>query len=313
MKMTEENKIYPTEFSPVKKAGQVVCLLEKGEFFNAITELLSNAGYKSYTQSALARHLTYEADGIYFANMRKAEGIERLSLGNVDCAILTGAKALDLILAKKVEWKARHPFETWNDSKADIMVYRQYKLTGGRFCFMALPEIADKPKDIWRYAIRAVSSPYPTIAQQELVRMKIKANVIFSSGSTEVDPLIGAADAVFDEVIGGETARQNGLRVFKTYASSLTYGNIPLIFAVKRSSLYDLNKKSIIKEMAERLDSAYERIINGEVILDVDRNNDRGKVPMNYNDNITPQQALKDILSKTAEIEEPLPETERTL
>ena len=306
--MSDTNYIYPTEISPTKKdLKQVVCLLEKGEFYQTIEDLFSAAGYHTFSKEELGRHLTYEADGIYFANMRKAEGIERLSMGVVDCALLTGAKALDLVLAKKIDWKARNPFERWVDGKSDIMILSEYKLTGGRFAFMALSDLAEQQPQVWSYSIKTVSSPYPTIAEKELVKLGIKAKVIFSSGSTEVDPLIGAADAVFDEVIGGETARQNGLKIFKTYASSLKYGNIPLVFVAKRASWENPVKKPIIEEIKNRLNTAYQKVINGEIKINLNRDNARGDVPLNFNNTLSPREVLKGLISKTAIIEEPAP------
>jgi ATP phosphoribosyltransferase len=61
---------------------------------------------------------------------------------------------------------------------------------------------------------KAIATSYPVILQKFLDKENIKADVKTISGSVEIAPGLGLADAIFDIVSTGGTLRSNGLKPF---------------------------------------------------------------------------------------------------
>jgi ATP phosphoribosyltransferase len=61
---------------------------------------------------------------------------------------------------------------------------------------------------------KAIATSYPVILQNFLDKENIKADVKTISGSVEIAPGLGLADAIFDIVSTGGTLRSNGLKPF---------------------------------------------------------------------------------------------------
>jgi ATP phosphoribosyltransferase len=75
----------------------------------------------------------------------------------------------------------------------------------------------DRPQDLEG---RRVATSHPTCLRRFLEQEGIGASIVPLSGSIELAPTIGAADAVADLVSTGETLRQNGLREVGTVLDS---------------------------------------------------------------------------------------------
>jgi ATP phosphoribosyltransferase len=67
---------------------------------------------------------------------------------------------------------------------------------------------------------RRIATSHPVVLRAHLAQQGIAATVVTLSGSIELAPTIGAAEAVCDLVSTGETLRQNGLRVIETILRS---------------------------------------------------------------------------------------------
>ncbi|MGI9186339.1 MAG: ATP phosphoribosyltransferase [Gaiellales bacterium] len=67
---------------------------------------------------------------------------------------------------------------------------------------------------------RRIATSHPVVLKAHLADRGIEATVVTLSGSIELAPTIGAAEAVCDLVSTGETLRQNGLRPIETILRS---------------------------------------------------------------------------------------------
>ena len=67
---------------------------------------------------------------------------------------------------------------------------------------------------------RRIATSHPVILARHLAASGIDASVVTLSGSIELAPALGAADAICDLVSTGETLRQNGLRPVETILRS---------------------------------------------------------------------------------------------
>ena len=79
-----------------------------------------------------------------------------------------------------------------------------------RLC-IAVPR-SENYKDSASLAGKNIATSYPTILKQFLTRKNIQASIHQISGSVEIAPGIGLADAIFDIVSTGSTLISNGLK-----------------------------------------------------------------------------------------------------
>ncbi|NLZ73540.1 MAG: ATP phosphoribosyltransferase [Bacteroidales bacterium] len=132
------------------------------------------------------------------------------------------------------------------------------------------------PKDItykdasW-FNGKTIATSYPVILQKFLDKNNIAADIHVISGSVEVSPTIGLADAIFDIVSSGSTLVSNRLKEVEVvmYSEAVLIGN---------STLSD-HKKAILDELLFRMDA-------------VKIAEDKKYVLMN-----APKESLKDILT----------------
>jgi ATP phosphoribosyltransferase len=67
---------------------------------------------------------------------------------------------------------------------------------------------------------RRIATSHPRIAAQWLAEQGIKADIVRVTGSVEISPRLGLADAIIDLVSTGSTLRTNGLRSLGTLFES---------------------------------------------------------------------------------------------
>jgi ATP phosphoribosyltransferase len=84
---------------------------------------------------------------------------------------------------------------------------------------MAIPR-SEEYKDIQYFQGKNIATSYPTIVQQFLDKNGIKAGIHEISGSVEIAPGIGLADAICDIVSTGSTLLSNGLKEVETVMQS---------------------------------------------------------------------------------------------
>ncbi|MBP3944528.1 ATP phosphoribosyltransferase [Sphingobacteriaceae bacterium WQ 2009] len=84
---------------------------------------------------------------------------------------------------------------------------------------LAIPKDSDI-QDLKDLNGKAIATSYPVILQQFLDEYKIKAEIREISGSVEISPGLGLADAICDIVSTGGTLKSNGLKPFADVRSS---------------------------------------------------------------------------------------------
>ncbi len=97
---------------------------------------------------------------------------------------------------------------------------------------------------------RSVATSYPKILKSCLEKKGITADVHVVSGSVEIAPTIGLADAVFDIVSTGSTLISNGLREVDTL-----YRSSAVLIARKGLSGSQSEKQRIIERLLVRIDA----------------------------------------------------------
>lgn len=111
---------------------------------------------------------------------------------------------------------------------------------------LALPKDIDYPGVQW-FEGRKIATSYPGILSEYLKKQGVKAEIHVITGSVEVSPSIGLADAIFDIVSSGSTLVSNSLKEVEVVMQSeaLLIGN---------KNMSD-EKREILKELLFRMDA----------------------------------------------------------
>ncbi|MGB0522476.1 MAG: ATP phosphoribosyltransferase [Flammeovirgaceae bacterium] len=96
------------------------------------------------------------------------------------------------------------------EKQKEVEVIRKLGFASCRLS-MAVPKEVDYPNTQW-LAGKKIATSYPVIVEQFLKERGIKAEIHEISGSVEIAPSIGLADAVCDIVSTGSTLMSNGLK-----------------------------------------------------------------------------------------------------
>ena len=127
---------------------------------------------------------------------------------------------------------------------------------GGCRISLAIPK-ADEYNGVEYFEGKRIATSYPEILEKFLCEQGVKADVKVISGSVEIAPAAGIADAIFDIVSSGGTLVTNGLkeveRVFESEA---------VLIANKNLSAED---KELLEELLFRIES--ERVSRGKKYL----------------------------------------------
>lgn len=129
----------------------------------------------------------------------RAEDVpEYVQDGVVDCGI-TG---LDLIYER--------------DCDVEVLLRLGY----GACSLQAAVSMEDEAEKIEELAGRRIATSHPRIAAKSLADRGIEAEIVQVTGSVEISPRLGLADAIIDLVSTGSTLRTNGLRSIGTLFES---------------------------------------------------------------------------------------------
>ena len=111
---------------------------------------------------------------------------------------------------------------------------------------LALPKDIDYPGVKW-FDGKKIATSYPAILSAYLKEKGVKAEIHVITGSVEVSPGIGLADAIFDIVSSGSTLVSNSLKEVEVVMKSeaLLIGNPHL----------DEEKREILRELLFRMDA----------------------------------------------------------
>jgi len=104
-----------------------------------------------------------------------------------------------------------------------------------------------------------IATSYPVILQQFLDKNDIKAEIETISGSVEIAPGIGLADAIFDIVSTGSTLQMNGLKEVET----VTRSEAVLISNINLSN----EKQDILNQLLFRIQSVKNASENKYILL----------------------------------------------
>jgi ATP phosphoribosyltransferase len=111
---------------------------------------------------------------------------------------------------------------------------------------LAIPKDVDYPGLSW-FAGRKIATSYPGILKRFLDERGVKADIHVITGSVEIAPGIGLADAIFDIVSSGSTLVSNRLKEVEIVMQSEA-----LLIANKHLSD---KKKEILKELLFRIEA----------------------------------------------------------
>ena len=127
---------------------------------------------------------------------------------------------------------------------------------GGCRISLAIPKAEAYDGPVW-FEGKRIATSYPNILRQYLDQQGIHAQIEVITGSVEIAPAAGIADAIFDIVSSGGTLVSNGLkeveRVFESEAVLISNGQLTA------------DEQATLEEMLFRLESA--RISRGKKYL----------------------------------------------
>lgn len=110
---------------------------------------------------------------------------------------------------------------------------------------------------------KAIATSYPVILEKFLVENNITSDIKTISGSVEITPGLGLADAIFDIVSTGGTLRSNGLKPFTDVMSSEA-----ILIGRKEEE-----NNPLIQELIQRIQSVLRAKETKYVVLNVAKSN----------------------------------------
>jgi ATP phosphoribosyltransferase len=207
----------------------ITIALAKGRMQDDALALLAKAGVRPNPTALASRKLALEdEDGAYqFIFVKPADVPVYVEHGIADCGIV----GRDVLL----------------ESEADVLLPLDLGIARCRIVVAALD-----PKVIARsFGMLRVATKYSRIAGAHFGARGIPVEIIPLSGSVELAPALGLADAIVDLVETGQTLKENGLCVVEVIGEST--GRL----VINRAS-YQLNAAEI-----SRLTNALSRVVEG--------------------------------------------------
>ncbi len=110
---------------------------------------------------------------------------------------------------------------------------------------------------------KSIATTYPVILKKHLQQLGITADIRTISGSVEISPGLGLADAICDLVSTGGTLKSNGLKPFADVMSS------EAVLIGRAGS----ENEDLIQELIQRVQSVLRAKETKYVVLNVERNN----------------------------------------
>ncbi len=130
------------------------------------------------------------------------------------------------------------------------------------FCSLsiAVPEESNIKK-IEQLKNAKIVTSYPNSTKEYFKKKNISANIISVSGSVEITPALGMADAIVDLVATGRTLALNNLRVIEKI-----YDSQAILIAGNKTNLSD--KKQILMQ---KLIKRFKKVLSGNSLLSVEK------------------------------------------
>ncbi len=201
-----------------------IAVQSKGRLFEDTMNLLSEADIKI---SSSKRTLLVQASNF---------PLEVLYLRDDDIPQSVASGVADIGIVGENEYLER-------DEDADIISrlgFSKCRLS------LAIPKEVNYPGVEW-FEGKRIATSYPVILRKFLLEKGLKADIHVITGSVEISPGIGLADAIFDIVSSGSTLVSNNLREVEivTKSEALLIGNKQM----------DAEKKEILNEMLFRFEA----------------------------------------------------------
>jgi len=207
----------------------ITIAISKGRMQDDAIALLAEAGVRLSAAALASRKLALEDEsGKYrFIFVKPADVPVYVEHGIADCGIV----GRDVLL----------------ESEADVLLPLDLGIARCRMVVAAIdPEVINRS-----FGMLRVATKYSRIAGSHFGTRGIPVEIISLSGSVELAPALGLADAIVDLVETGRTLQENGLKVVETITEST--GRL----VVNRAS-YQLKAGEI-----GRLTDAIERVVQG--------------------------------------------------
>ena len=174
-----------------------IAIQSKGRLNEESLTLLQSIGIEvdAPKRKLLSRSQTFPLEALY------------LRVDDIPHVVAGGTAALGIVGLNEVE-----------ERKADVVVLSKLGFGTCRLS-LAVPKGENYDGPSW-FAGRRIATSYPNILRRFLQEKQVEAKVEVITGSVEIAPAIGIADAIFDIVSSGSTLIANGLKEVETVFES---------------------------------------------------------------------------------------------
>ncbi|MDE6397081.1 MAG: ATP phosphoribosyltransferase [Muribaculaceae bacterium] len=174
-----------------------IAIQNKGRLSDESTELLNHAGvfFDNAKRKYLVKSRSFPAEVLYLRD------------DDIPATVESGAARLGIVGLNEVA-----------ESGADVRVVKKLGFGFCRLC-LAIPKNEEYTGPEY-FNGKRVATSYPKVLKRYFEEKGIKATIMFISGSVEITPSAGMADAIFDIVSSGGTLVSNGLKEVETVMES---------------------------------------------------------------------------------------------
>ncbi len=203
-----------------------IAVQSKGRLYEETMDLLSEAGIKltAVKRTLLVPSRNFPVELLF---LRDDDIPESVANGTADLGIV----GLNEVLEKN----------------CDVDVIKDLGFSKCRLS-LAIPQHVDYTGPEW-FNGKKIATSYPVILRKFLKDNNIKADTHVISGSVEIAPGIGLADAIFDIVSSGSTLISNNLVEVSTILESQA------VLIAGKDKKFDQEKQSILEELLFRIDA----------------------------------------------------------
>lgn len=203
-----------------------IAVQSKGRLYEETMDLLSEAGIKltAVKRTLLVPSRNFPVELLF---LRDDDIPESVANGTADLGIV----GLNEVLEKN----------------CDVNVIKDLGFSKCRLS-LAIPQHVDYTGPEW-FNGKKIATSYPVILREFLKDNNIKADTHVISGSVEIAPGIGLADAIFDIVSSGSTLISNNLVEVSTILESQA------VLIAGKDKKFDQEKQSILEELLFRIDA----------------------------------------------------------
>lgn len=174
-----------------------IAIQNKGRLSEESTALLNHAGvfFDNAKRKYLVKSRSFPAEILYLRD------------DDIPATVESGSAQLGIVGENEIA-----------ESGAVVEVIKKLGFGFCRLC-LAIPKNEEYPGPEY-FNGKRVATSYPKILSRYFERIGVNAKIMFISGSVEITPSAGMADAIFDIVSSGGTLVSNGLKEVETVMGS---------------------------------------------------------------------------------------------